>query len=63
MDLLAKANTDSYDIIAIQEPYINFLGNSRSNLGWCSIYLRTHYIDRNKHTRSMILISRRMATN
>ena len=47
-DLLAKANTDSYDIIAIQEPYIDFLGNARSNPRWYSIYPRTYYIDRNK---------------
>ena len=63
VDLLAKANTDSYDIIAIHEPYIDFLGNTRSNPGWYSIYLRTHYIDRNKRTCSMILISRKMATD
>ena len=63
MDLLAKANTDNYDIIAIQEPYINFLGNVRSNPGWYSVYPRTHYINRNKRTHSMILISRKMATN
>ena len=62
-DLLAKANTDSYDIIAIQEPYIDFLGNARSNPGWYSVHPKTHYIDRNKRTRSMILISRKTATN
>ena len=62
-DLLAKANTDSYDIITIQEPYIDFLGNVRSNPRWYSIDPRTHYIDRNKQTCSMILISRKMATD
>ena len=62
-DLLAKANTENYDIIAIQEPYIDFLGNARSSPKWYSVYPRTHYINKNKRTHSMILISKKIATN
>ena len=62
-DLLAKVNTEKCDIIAIQEPYINFLGNARTSPKWYSIYPRTHYINKNKRTHSMILISKKIATD
>ena len=62
-DLLAIANTEKYDIIAIQEPYINFLGNARSSPKWYSMYPRIHYINKNKRMHSMILISKKIATN
>ena len=62
-DLLGKCPPDKYDIIAIQEPYIDFLGNARASPHWFSIYPKTHYINKEKRTRSMILISKKIATD
>jgi ribonuclease HI len=62
-DMLAKASPDKYDIIAIQEPYIDFLGNARATPNWYAIYPRTHYLEKEKKTRSMLLVNKRIATN
>ena len=54
LDLLGKCPPDKYDIIAIQEPYIDFLGNADP---------KTHYINKERRMRSMILISKKIATD
>lgn len=62
LDMLSRCAPDKYDIIAIQEPYIDFLGNMRAGPHWYSIYPKSHYMNAGKHTRSMILVSKRIAT-
>jgi predicted secreted protein len=37
-DVLANANPKDWDIIAIQEPYMDFLGLTRANPHWNVIY-------------------------
>lgn len=60
--MLSRCAPDKYDIVAIQEPYIDFLRNARAGLHWYSIYPKTHYTDADKHTCSMILVNKRIAT-
>ena len=61
LDLLHSQSPAQYDIIAIQEPYIDFLGNSHANPYWYSIYPPNH-IDNPKATRSLLLISKQLMT-
>lgn len=60
--MLSRCAPEKYDIIAIQEPYIDFLGNAQAGSHWYSIYPRSHYIDKGKQTRSMILVNKWLAT-
>ena len=56
-DVLAKANPKDWDIIALQEPYMDFLGLTRANLHWNVIYPSNKNRENQKRTRSIILIS------
>ena len=60
-DLLNRCSPANYDVIAIQEPYIDFLGNARVTPGWISVYPKLHYINKERRTRSVILVSRKLA--
>ncbi|KAF8591797.1 hypothetical protein K439DRAFT_1311860, partial [Ramaria rubella] len=51
-----------FDILAIQEPHINFIGNSVSSPHWYSIYPKHHYRD-STTTCSLILVSKRLLTD
>lgn len=62
LDLLSRCSLDRYDVIAIQEPYIDFLGNACTNAHWYSIYPQSHYKEGQQRTRSMILVNKRIAT-
>jgi ribonuclease HI len=46
-----------WDIIALQEPYMDFLGLTRANLHWNVIYPSNKNQENQKRTRSIILIS------
>ena len=59
-DLIHKAT--NYDIIIIQEPYIDFLGNTRANSHWRTIY-PTGHLDKPKAIRSVILINAKILTD
>ena len=61
--LLSKSTSANYDVLAIQELYIDFLGNIQANPEWISMYTRMHYTDKMKQTRSMILVSKNMTTD
>ncbi|KAF8502999.1 hypothetical protein JB92DRAFT_2740058 [Gautieria morchelliformis] len=58
-----KCPPDRYDIVAIQEPYIDFLGNTRASSHWYSVHPKSHYQDRGKGTRSTILVNKKIATS
>ena len=61
-EMLPKCSPDQYDILAIQEPHIDFLGNARAMPNWYSVYPDTHYREKEKRTRSMLLISKTIST-
>src|ERR1700735_1375941 len=61
-DLLISLKKDTYNLCAIQEPYIDHHGLSRANLHWYTIYPSTHATDP-KETRSVLLINTNLLTN
>jgi ribonuclease HI len=48
---------EKFDICLIQEPYLDYLNNTRSAPSWTVIYPPPHYMDKAPRTRSIILIS------
>src|SRR3984957_16807901 len=62
VDLLQSLKDDKYNIVALQEPHIDFLGRTRANQHWTVVYPKRHLADPNK-TRSIILMNRRISTN
>ena len=62
MDLLESLKRDDYDICIIQEPYIDFNGNSRASRQWSIIYPNTHR-EHPHSTRSIILINTNLSTD
>ena len=60
--LLNSKAPDDYDILAIQEPYIDFAGKSRARRQWYPIYPKTHYLDNSGRMRSMLLINKKIAS-
>jgi ribonuclease HI len=62
LDLLQSLKDDDYDIVALQEPHIDFLGRTRANPHWSVIYPKRHLVDPSK-TRALILVNRKISTN
>ena len=62
LDLLNSLKADHYNIVAIQEPHIDFLGQTQANLHWTVIYPKQHLLNP-KNTRLVILINQRISTN
>ena len=56
-DVLAKADPKSWDIIALQEPYLDHLGLTRANSHWTVIYPSNKNQENQNRTRSIILIN------
>src|ERR1700733_13261664 len=44
LDLLQSLKAADYDLVMLQEPCIDFLGRTRSNLHWMVIYPRQHLV-------------------
>src|SRR4051812_37337602 len=63
LHLINSLNPSEYDICLIQEPYIDPFKNTRAPTGWRTIYPPTHLIDNLPTTRSLILVSPRLATS
>jgi endonuclease/exonuclease/phosphatase family metal-dependent hydrolase len=61
--LLNSAATAKWDVIAIQEPYINFLRNTSTNHRWHVLYPSSHYTNPQQRTRAITLISASLNTN
>ncbi|KAG1854508.1 hypothetical protein F4604DRAFT_1932756 [Suillus subluteus] len=53
----------NWDIIAIQEPHINFLRNTSANHHWHVLYPTLHYTQPQSKTRAVTLISTSLDTN
>jgi ribonuclease HI/endonuclease/exonuclease/phosphatase family metal-dependent hydrolase len=62
--VINSLNPEHFDLCLIQEPYIDFLGNTRAPNGWKVIYPPTHRgADGHARTRAVTLISPRLATS
>lgn len=61
LDLLHSTAPLHYSVVAIQEPYIDFLGNSRATSHWHVVYPPNHHNDP-KSTQSLLLISKSLIT-
>ena len=57
LDLLHSTAPSQYHIVAIQEAYIDHLGNSRAYPHWHTVYPPGH-LDNPRSTRSLLLISK-----
>ncbi|EIW62816.1 uncharacterized protein TRAVEDRAFT_79086, partial [Trametes versicolor FP-101664 SS1] len=51
-----------YDILALQEPHLTFLGLTTSTPNWHVIYPTPHRVDGAGRSRSIILVSTRLST-
>src|SRR6266536_3526428 len=60
--LINQLDPKLYDICLVQEPYIDFLKNTRAPGGWRVIYPPKHLTSEDR-TRSVIFISPRLATS
>lgn len=58
-------NTDPslYDLIFIQEPWIDSFGNARGNRHWRIIYPSNRYLDNHNTIRSIILVNTNISTD
>ena len=59
-DLLAMAHPSNWDIIALQEPYIDHLGLTQANPHWTVIYPSNKNLQNQNRTRSVLLINTRI---
>jgi ribonuclease HI len=62
MHLINRGLHTCFDIIALQEPYLNKLANTRANFHWHVIYPTTKFEDSSR-VRSVILVNKRLRTN
>lgn len=61
--LLNSSVANHWDIIVIQEPYLNFLRNTRANHIWHVLYPTQHYTHPQKRSRAITLINAKLDTN
>jgi ribonuclease HI len=61
--ILNTANPADWDVIAIQEPWIDALGNARGTRYWRVLYPSNHLRDGNSRPRSILLVNTNIATD
>jgi hypothetical protein len=61
-DLLVTVGADLYDIVTIQEPYIDWLKKTQANHHWHVIYPTEHH-NKESTPRAVILINSRIKTD
>ena len=61
--ILNLANPKNYNLLLIQEPWIDCLGKSHSSHNWRIVYLSTHQLDNHNPIRSVILINTNISTD
>lgn len=61
--LLNNHDIANWDLIAIQEPHINFLRNTSANHHWHVLYLTLHYTQPQHKTQAVTLVSASLDTN
>ena len=62
LDLLQSLKDNDYDIVALQEPHIDFLGRTRANAYWRVVYPKRHLANPSK-TRAVTLINHNISMN
>ena len=60
---ILNTNPSLFNLILIQEPWLDTLGNTRGNHHWQIIYPSNRYTDGHNTLRSIILINTRIPTN
>ncbi|OBZ69760.1 RNA-directed DNA polymerase from mobile element jockey [Grifola frondosa] len=61
LDLLHTATPNDFDLLLLQEPYLDHLNLTRANHHWTVVYPARH-LDSDSRTRSVILVSRKLST-
>jgi exonuclease III len=62
LHVLETLEPDDWDIVLLQEPYIDKIGNSRANFHW-RVVLPSAHLTNTKTIRSIILVNRSLLTN
>jgi len=62
LDVLESANPKVYDLIFLQEPYMDHLGATRASTYWAMIY-PPHHRDAPGRSRSVILVNKHLSTS
>ncbi|KAI9063849.1 hypothetical protein FKP32DRAFT_1550221, partial [Trametes sanguinea] len=52
-----------YDVLALQEPYLTFLGLTAATPHWRVVYPTPHGGDGARRSRSLLLVNKRLSTN
>ena len=63
LHILNSANPEDWDIIAIQEPWLNSLSNARGSTFWRILYPSNHLSDDATRSRSIFLINTNISTD
>ena len=61
-DLLHRATPTNYDILALQEPYLDTLKNTRATRHWIVHYPTVRDRDTSGRTRATILVNKHLST-
>ncbi|KAH7902847.1 hypothetical protein BJ138DRAFT_1021457, partial [Hygrophoropsis aurantiaca] len=61
--ILNGSNIRDWDMITLQEPYINPFRNTRASPDWRSVYPTQHFTHPEARTRAVTLISTKLDTN
>ena len=61
--ILNTANPKDWDVIALQEPWIDKYGNSRGSQYWRVIYPANFYVEGRSRIRSILLINTNLTTD
>ena len=59
--IINTANSEEWNVIAIQEPWLDKLNNARGSTYWCIIYPSNHLLDDTPHTCSILMINTNIA--
>jgi len=62
LHLINTAHPNDWDILILQEPWMGPIG-TRSSPHWTVLYPNTHFTDRSKTSRSIILVNTNISTN
>jgi len=62
-DILNTASPEKWDIIAIQEPWLNYLNNARGSAYWRILYPSDHLLDGASCSRSILMINTNISTD
>jgi len=61
--ILNTAKPEDWDVIAIQEPYLDKFNNARGSRYWHILYPSNHLLDNTSHTHSILMINSNIATD